>query len=112
MNHMKMLGTLSNEKFFSFAYDARDEYFVRVSTIFSLLLRFGNLQLTDFNTLLSHSKLQGVLWKVFDAGVRLEYVFFCLVLSTCYSSQQFSLNTFAQLSLLAPTELQQAILLA
>lgn len=78
----------------------------------SLLLRFGNLQLTDFNTLLSHSKLQGVLWKVFDAGVRLEYVFFCLVLSTCYSSQQFSLNTFAQLSLLAPTELQQAILLA
>lgn len=38
-------------QFFSFAYDARDEYFVWVFV--SLLLRFGNLQLTDFNTLLS-----------------------------------------------------------
>lgn len=70
-------------QFFSFAYDARDEYFVWVFV--SLLLRFGNLQLTDFNTLLSNSKLQGVLWKVFEAGRRLEYVFY-LVLSTCYSS--------------------------
>lgn len=42
---------LMEYQFFSFAYDARDEYFVWVFV--SLLLRFGNLQLTDFNTLLS-----------------------------------------------------------